>query len=249
MEKWRVGPLNQDSGGAFLFGIISRQWPNGLVPIYATNPSKGFPRLQRQLTQAMENVKEPLFFALPPTDERHTAGLTGRWACEATHQDGGTDFLHWEITHFRGSISGRLDQDTDYRFAWIQTGTFHAPDFHLDVSYIDATYKLQGVLREGRLIGQWHHVGKGGRGNWVATPSNPVVLPGDAWTVLPLFVSGEDPDVPQKTALGRKPGPEYVNLCRVWVDGKRRSLPPMHHRDTTGDALRSLKPQTGPQKK
>lgn len=221
-------PVSQSSGNhvddsPIFFAVKSRTWPNGLIPIYQSKQKNGGSVLTRRLTHARENFVDPLFFAFPPQNESNTAELSGRWSCEAVHNDGSIDFLHWEMTVEDGVVVGRFDQDTDYRFAWLMEGRFNDPHILLKAEYIDAKYELKGNLTDGKLQGTWkHHEGADG-GTWKAEPSETIFTTPDLMVAVTLYVIEDKKSRHQSILVSGKPPANSKPLCKVWLPIKESS--------------------------
>ena len=223
VQRGLKAPLHQGASEARprFFALISQTWPSGFIPIYQTRRKDGSMKLSRRLTQGRENFVEPLFFALPPTDEPQVGEISGRWSCEATHHDGTIDFLHWEITLVGHTIVGRFDQDTDYRFAWITEGSFHDPLILLNAEYIDAQYQLRGKLSEGFLQGTWRHLEDDDGGTWQAKPVSSNMSVDPLLDTATLFVYEDALSHQQAWQVGDPQAKNGSALCRVWIPGPR----------------------------
>jgi len=156
----------QFTGSAFL-AVVTNGWPTGLVPIFAVEKSQRI-ELRRRSLSGEENTSEPLFFALPPDDEPDATRIAGRWECRATRADS-KNFLVWELTVEMEKISGRFDQGTEYRVAYVVGGMFRSNRLDLRVEYLQDKYVLVGDWREGKLNGDWHRTDDEERGTWEAT--------------------------------------------------------------------------------
>ena len=203
------------------YAIQSLKWPNGLVPVYQTRDKKSKEwKLSRRLTHGKENFTEPLFFALPPNAASSEPVLSGRWACEAMHLDGSIDFLHWEMGLDGEIIFGRFDQDTDYRFAWLNGGTFKGNNLRFDAEYIDAKYELEGSLSSNLLKGTWKHTEDADGGTWVAEPAYPVSIENRHWKVVDLYQKTSPSTGKQILSVDSPGSDESRLLCRVWLQKK-----------------------------
>src|SRR4029078_7276861 len=102
------------------------------------------------------------------SDEPDTAKLIGRWDCRAT-RDGSKPSPSLELTLEGEHVAGRFDQNTDYRFAFITSGTFKSNLIELHIEYIKDAYLLTGRWQEGRLKGVWRRSHDSENGTWEAT--------------------------------------------------------------------------------
>lgn len=152
--------------------IVSRRWPSGMVPVYLVKRA-GTIRLQRFPPTGQEALVEPLFFGLPSASERTNRDLLGRWECIATHEDGAEDYFAWDLTLRGSDLVGRFDVDTDFRFASILGGHLLKNQIRFDVQYIEAKYRLEGILERGELKGDWWRVNENGKGTWKALRPEP----------------------------------------------------------------------------
>lgn len=169
------------------WAIGSQAWPAGLIPIYQVlDRRSGKYQLVRKPAHGKENVMDPLFFALPLSPETDTSSINGRWELEATHRDGALDVLYMDWATFQGKLFGRMDPDTDYRFAWINGGNFDRKHVGLEVQYIDVDYLLKGNLKEGKLTGTWMRTDDADGGAWKATPIRTIVKNLLGWETLCL---------------------------------------------------------------
>ena len=169
------------------WAIRSQAWPTGLIPVYQViDRNSGKYQLVRKPSHGKENVTDPLFFALPLSSETDTSSIHGRWELEATHRDGGLDVLCIDWATFQGKLFGRMDPDTDYRFAWINGGTFDRTYVGLKVQYIDVDYLLKGNLEEGKLAGTWMRKDDADGGEWKASPIRTIVQNLSGWETLYL---------------------------------------------------------------
>jgi hypothetical protein len=153
-------------GVAFL-AVVTNVWPNGLAPVFAVEKGNRI-ELRRRPGRGQENFTEPLFFALAPEDEPDATRLAGRWEVQAVRGSGSTEYLAWELAVEGDEVSGRFDQDSQYRFAYIVGGTFHSNRLELRVEYNHDAYLLSGEWREGGFRGAWRQADDGERGTWQA---------------------------------------------------------------------------------
>ncbi len=169
------------------WAIGSQAWPTGLIPVYQVlDRRSGKYQLVRKPSHGKENVTDPLFFALPLSSETDTSSINGRWELEATHRDGALDVLCMDWATFQGKLFGRMDPDTDYRFAWINGGTFDRRHVGLEVQYIDVNYLLKGNFEEGKLRGTWMRTDDADGGVWKASPIRTIVENLSGWEMLCL---------------------------------------------------------------
>lgn len=203
-------------------GIASREWPSGLVPIFAVE-RKGVTELRRRPLRGQENFTDPLFFALPPTTEPNTSTITGRWwvrthstITETTHE------LAWELMVEGAKLAGRFDPATDYRFAYISGGGWERNQLRLNVDYINDQFELSGELLAGKLIGHWRRADDGDGGSWSAERPAPSGLPPAGEAELVALHAWQRPNEPRGHYGITPPNPaeswERVEpaLGRVW---------------------------------
>lgn len=154
-------------------GLASREWPTGLVPVFAVE-RQGVTELRRRPLRGQENFTDPLFFAWPPAPETNAAAITGRWWVRTrSHQTETVHELAWELTVEGGKIAGRFDPATDYRFAHITGGDWERNQLRLNVDYINDRFELTGEWLAGQLSGRWRRTDDGDGGEWSA--ERPVV--------------------------------------------------------------------------
>ena len=127
---------------AFL-AVCTNDWPAGLVPVFAIERNHRV-ELRRRPLRGQENACEPLFFALPPEHEPEASKLAGHWDCVAIRGDGSKDFPAWELALEADTVSGRFDQNTQYRYAYIMGGTFRSNRLELRVEHGNDAYRLTG---------------------------------------------------------------------------------------------------------
>ena len=162
-------PIDQPA----FYAIVTNDWLSGLAPIFAVERTN-HTQLRRRAPRGQENFTEPFFFALPPTDEPNAAKLIGRWDCRAT-REGSKPSPSFELTLEGERVSGRFDQNTDYRFAFITGGTFKSNRLQLHVEYIKEVYLLTGAWHKGILKGEWRRTDDIENGTWEA--SRPLATP------------------------------------------------------------------------
>jgi hypothetical protein len=200
--------------------VVTNVWFPGLVPIFLVQEEDHL-ELRRLPLRGMENSSEPLFFCVPPADEPEAALIAGRWECEAVREVGSKVFLNWDLTIQTNQLSGRFDQDTDYRFATIVGGTFRSNQIELRIDYIAEAYRLTGKLQAGRLKGLWVNLDGSEKGPWEARREKQRVrLP--QLSMLRELYEYRQKDGPLRRYLtsDASPGPEWVRadrpLGRVW---------------------------------
>ncbi|MBN8247307.1 MAG: hypothetical protein J0L84_07670 [Verrucomicrobia bacterium] len=200
--------------------IASRDWPAGRVPVFAVE-SESRVTLRRVPPVGRENFSEPLFFALPPEDEPQAIRLAGRWRLESRSREGRQHRLAMDWSTLGEQAAGRLDQETDFRFAYLTGATWKADRLSLTVEYIADRYEMSGVWTNGVLRGSWRQVPEGDDGTWEAVRPIPERTIPPAESVLPLFEWRRDGDKDRRYTVGdahpgdgwqREPRP----LCRVW---------------------------------
>lgn len=212
-ERWR-GRLE---GVAFL-AVTTNSWPAGLVPVFLVEKTNRF-ELRRHAPRGLENSTEPLFFALPLEDEPEASRIAGRWECHATRGDGSEVRLGWELAADAGKVSGRFDQNTDYRFAFVTGGSFRSNRLELHVEHGMDAYLLAGQWRDGRLEGQWRRADDAEQGNWEALRSETRPLPDGE--IVALYEWRRASDGALRYGVEKDPvGTDWERmarpLCRVW---------------------------------
>jgi hypothetical protein len=209
-------PLPQQASVAFQ-AICTNQWLPGLVPIFAVQAEERF-ELRRRPVRGQGGSSEPMFFALPNPDEPEAARIAGRWDCIAIRGDGSKAYLAWELSPEGHSLAGRFDQNTDYRFAHINGGSFRSNRLELHGEYISDAFILTGTWEASQMKGEWHRTGDSERGTWEATRPFPEFKPPKG--TVPLY-EWRNPEGKRRYAIeskaigkewGRKPKP----LCHVW---------------------------------
>jgi hypothetical protein len=205
-------------GAPVFLAVVTNEWPTGLVPIFAVEKAHGV-ELRRRGLAGEENTSEPLFFALPPEDEPDAAKVAGRWECRAVRATDSRNFLVWELAVEMETVSGRFDQDTEYRVAHIAGGTFRSNRLELRVEYLRDAYVLTGDWRDGTLKGDWRRTDDEERGTWEA--DREPAPPPPRGEVVRLFEWRRASDNARLYAVEgntraagweRSPRP----LCRVW---------------------------------
>ena len=195
--------------------VVTNTWPTGLVPIFAVELTNHF-ELRRRPRRGKENATEPLFFALPPADEPDAAKLAGRWELEAIRYGGTKDYPVWELAVEGDQVSGRFDQNTDYRFAYLMGGTFRSNALELRVEYINDAYIIQGTWDAEKMNGRWRRADNSEEGPWQGTRTA-AALPANT-NVVNLYEWRRNDARHYATD---SPGPEWTRanrpLCRVWL--------------------------------
>jgi len=204
-------------GVAFL-AVITNDWPTGLVPIFMVEKTNWF-ELRRRPVRGQENDFEPLFFALPPADEPDATKIAGHWDGRAVRGNGDKDFPAWELTIEGDQVSGRFDQDSQYRYAYLAGGTFRSNRLELRAEHNNEVYLLNGEWREGRISGVWHHADATERGTWEATRRESCVPASSE--IVALYEWRRPLDNGRRYALeGEEMEPSWERsprpLCRVW---------------------------------
>jgi hypothetical protein len=204
--------------GPIFLAVITNEWPTGLVPVFAVEKAHGV-ELRRRGLAGEENTSEPLFFALPPEDEPDAAKVAGRWECRAVRGTDSKNFLAWELAVEREKISGRFDQNTEYRVAYVAGGTFHSNRLELRVEYLRDVYILTGNWRGGTLKGDWRRTDDEERGTWEATREQGRPSPRGEIVRLHEWRRTSD-DARHYAVEGEKMPTDWERsqrpLCRVW---------------------------------
>ena len=212
-EDFEFRKLKPD--GVAFHAVVTNTWPTGLVPIFAVEMTN-YVELRRRPRRGKENATEPLFFALPPQDEPDASKVAGRWELEAVRFSGSKEYPVWELAIDGDQVSGRFDQNSDYRFAYLMGGTFRSNALELRVEYINDTYIIQGLWHDGRMKGRWRRADDSEEGPWEASrvgaklPGNTNVINLYEWRRDSLRWYGDDKERPGWTR-GVRP------LCRVWL--------------------------------
>jgi hypothetical protein len=199
--------------------VVTNVWPAGLVPVFAIERTNSF-ELARRPRRGKENASEPLFFALPPDEEPDAAKLAGRWELEAIRYSGTKEYPVWELAIEGDKVSGRFDQNTDYRFAYLMGGTFRSNILELRVEYINDAYLITGTWQDGRMKGRWRRADNSENGPWEAT--RPVSkLPADK-NIVALYEWRRTTDNSRRYATEHeKLAADWKRsdrpLCRVWL--------------------------------
>jgi hypothetical protein len=217
-------------GAPVFLAVVTSEWLTGFVPIFAVEKAHGM-ELRRRALSGEENNSEPLFFALPPEDEPDAGRIAGRWECVATRGPDSRNHLVWELAIEAGRISGRFDQNSEYRVAFLTGGAFRSNRIELNVEYLQDKYVLTGDWRDGRFRGDWRRTDDGERGTWEATRAPGPPLP--VARMVRLYEWRRSPDNARDYAVEgvmlpdgwtREPRP----LCRVWraADEPSKGLKP-----------------------
>jgi hypothetical protein len=204
--------------GVAFFAVITNAWPTGLVPIFIVEKTNRF-ELRRRSVRGQENYFEPLFFALPPADEPHATKIAGHWEGQAVRGNGDKDFPAWELAIEGEQISGRFDQASQYRYAYLAGGTFRSNHVELRAEYNNDAYLLNGQWQDGQIKGTWYHVDGLERGTWQASRRENRVPSGEF--SIALFEWRRISDGARRYAVESETlPPEWErsaqSLCRVW---------------------------------
>ena len=95
------------NGTAFV-AIAATEWPAGLVPVFETASLHGY-QLRRLPPRGQENQAEPLFFALPPSDETNAVKIAGFWNSLASNTQRSNHSPDWELAIDGEQVAGRFD--------------------------------------------------------------------------------------------------------------------------------------------
>lgn len=139
---------------AVFSAVVDREWHPGLLPVFAVEKSGSW-ELRRRPGTGQENFSEPVFFGLPPENEPEAVSACGRWEVSATRADGSVLRLALELAVEGEAVSGRFDQNMDYRFAQVIGGSFRTNRLELAVKYINDDYRLLTERRGERWAGRW----------------------------------------------------------------------------------------------
>ena len=196
-------------------------WPAGLVPVFVVE-LEGRTQLRRVPLRGRENFTDPLFFALPPDDEPSAGFLAGRWNLVSASAGGHRHRLAMDLTVLEDRVVGRLDQNSDYRFAFLTGGTWRSNQLALNIEYINDRYILSAADFEGRLSGTWRQEPDGDSGTWEATRAPAGARLPDPAESVPLVEWRRESDGALDYLPGaRSPGDGWRRsdrpLCRVWL--------------------------------
>lgn len=219
-QPFIIAPTNAP---ALFQAIVSRDWLPGLVPMFVVE-KEGRRELRRLPARGQENFAEPLFFALPPEDEAETAAVAGRWELTATRADGSKPRLAVELATDREQVAARLDQNTDYRFAYITKGSIHTNRLELRVEYIKDVYLLSVDRRNDRWLGRWRLEDDTEGGSLELWRGLTQVAPPPGLAMVALHECSRAGDDARLYVLADEPVPagwkrEARPLCRVWRTG------------------------------
>ncbi len=193
--------------------VCTNVWPAGLAPIFAVEKTNRI-ELRRRPAFGVENSSEPLFYALPRSDEAEASKLGGTWPDTR-------EFFGWDLAIEDDKVAGRFDQFTSFRFARLAGGTFRSNQLELRIEYLNDVYIVQGDWRDGKLGGKWWHSDQSESGTWEATRGG-VILP-SATNVVALY-EWRHPNGERRYLIeGERAGPAWqratVPLCRGWKAG------------------------------
>jgi len=218
-EDFDFRKLKPEFEGVAFHAVVTNTWPAGLVPIFGIEKTNAF-ELRRRPGRGKEKATEPLFFALPPEDEPDAGKIAGRWELEAVRYSGSKEYPVWELAVEGDQVSGRFDQNTDYRFAYVMGGTFRSNALELRVEYINDAYLIVGTWHDGKMRGRWRRTDDSEDGPWEGTrpvaklPANKGIGALFEWRRLS---DNSRRYVAENEKLGsdwkRAPRP----LCRVWL--------------------------------
>jgi hypothetical protein len=226
-EDFDFRKLKAEIEGVAFHAVVTNTWPAGLVPVFGIERTNSF-ELRRRPARGKENATEPLFFALPPEDEPEATKLAGRWELEAIRFSGTKEYPVWELAIEGDKVSGRFDQNMDYRYAYIMGGTFRSNLLELRVEYINDAYLITGTWHDGKLKGRWRRADDSEEGPWEATRPIPK-LPAHQRAVALYEWRRLSDDSRRHATETEKPGIGWQRaprpLCRVWLrqnDGKTK---------------------------
>jgi hypothetical protein len=216
-EDFDFRKLKPQLEGVAFYAVVTNTWPTGLVPIFTVELTNHV-ELRRRPRRGKENATEPLFLALPPADEPDATKLAGRWELEAFRVSGSKEYPVMELAVEGKQVSGRFDQNTDYRFAYLMGGTFRSNALELRVEYINDAYTIQGTWRDGEMKGRWRRFDNSEEGPWAATRP-PARLPANTNLVsLYEWRSGNSRRYAiEKDQLSAEWTRSARPLCRVWL--------------------------------
>jgi hypothetical protein len=202
-------------------GYVGDDWPPGLVPIYAIE-RRGVTELRRRPPRGQENFVDPLFLAVPAAADTNAPAIAGRWQVRATTSGGQRHQLIWELTSEGSEVSGRFDQNTEYRFAFINGGTWRSNRLELLVENVNEQVVLEGGPGEAELTGTWRRTDDSQSGTWAAERlGDPFPSGGNALALVDLFTwrapgnpaPRHGPESPDESGRWQR---DATPLCRVW---------------------------------
>jgi hypothetical protein len=155
--------------------IVQRDWPSGLLPLFPVEKAGRF-ELRRLPPKGRENFTDPLFFVLPLPHDTNAARIAGRWAVQSINRENHRHRLNLDLAVDGERVGGRLDQDSDYRFAYVTDGQWRTNHLTLVIEYIRDRYELTADLRNATLTGTWRRTDDTDQGVWEATRLHPPVL-------------------------------------------------------------------------
>jgi hypothetical protein len=221
-ERLDVALTNPAAAPVAFYAITTNYWLAGLAPLFGVDVGEKW-ELRRRPARGQENFTEPLFFALPPSDEPNVSKISGRWDCRAVSEDKSKTYPNWELALDGESIIGRFDPNTDYRFAFITGGTFRSDRIELRVEYIQESYALAGRWNGGKLKGTWAKLDNSDKGTWEAERSGPIDVSQlerlKGKSLAPLFEWRSADNRRRWGIENAMPGWTRSErpLCRVWV--------------------------------
>lgn len=208
------------TAGIAFHAVVTNTWFPGLVPLFGIQRA-GTWQLRRRPPSGQENITEPLFFALPCEDEPEAHRISGKWSLEALRSTDSKAILGWEFAVDRDQLEGRFDQEGEYRYGFITGGNFLSNRVEVRVEYLNDQYLLTGILKEGRLSGDYKHLNGDETGTWQAWRELPTVRPSKLAEIVSLFEWTRSSDNARAYYLeGIKPEGEWQRsprpLARVW---------------------------------
>jgi hypothetical protein len=193
----RAEHLSVSKSNVVFLAFPATNWWMGLVPLFAVEREGRF-ELRRRAARGEENTTEPFCFILPLADEPMAGAIAGAWDCTGTRPGGATSWFGWELAVEGENLSGRFEQGSEFRVAYLTGGTVRSNRVRLTVEYVMDHYELAGEWRAGEMSGTWRQVGEESSGVWRAKR-----------------VAGRDP------GLGRSPA-EMLYEYRHRREGTRR---------------------------
>lgn len=197
------------------------RWPAGCVPLFEVE-LEGRLQLRRRPLAGQENFTEPLCFALPLSDEALCSQLAGVWNCTGESPNRSKHAFNLELTLEADRVVGRFDQNTDYRFAQLVSGSCRSNELRLEITYAQERFLLTGRIQAGRIVGDWRQEGETDHGTWSGARSEPSwEIPDEAATV-PLYEWRRMSDGSRSYHPASVAGMEgwsrsHKPFCRVWV--------------------------------